>query len=288
MLPRPGLNKIIGAWFARALDKYGDGIDVFAVIFLSNHFHILLRDNKGQLAQFMWYLQLNIAKSINEFNGNRKGEFFCREYDAVPVLTDEDFLDRYAYTVTNAVKSKLLEKASGGPFFNSLKAARQEEPLRFTWFNKTAFHNKTRRNQKVDRKQFEIEYEFTPAVPPMWCGLSKSKRRAALGDLVKQYETRYAKERRSEGKTVLGVKRISNQRWWGRPKNPSHRPRVKVFCHIRELKEEYLEALCTVVGRYREMFDGFIKASSLGRRATLEWPEGCYPPSRMSPIGALD
>ena len=80
MLPRPGVNKLIGAWLAIALYKYGDGIEVFAFIFLSNHFHILLRDTKGQLAEFMWYLQLNIAKALNEFNGKRRGAFFSREY----------------------------------------------------------------------------------------------------------------------------------------------------------------------------------------------------------------
>ena len=286
MIPRPGVNKIIGAWLARALHKYGDGIEVFAFIFLSNHFHMLVRDTKGQLTEFMWYLQLNIAKTLNEFNDNRKGEFFSREYDAVPVLADIDFLDRYAYTVTNAVKSKLFARALEGPFLNSLGAARKDSPMQFTWFDKTAYHNKTRRNQKVDRSEFETVYEIPITPPPMWQSLSKSERRNQIDKLVKNYEARYAKERRSEKQTVLGTNGIAKQRWWQRPKDPARRPRVKVFCCIKKLKEEYLEGRRIIVGAYREMFDGFRKASALGRRVILGWPSGCYPPSCIRPVCA--
>jgi len=287
MLPRKGITKTIGAWLGRAIHECGDGIEIFAFIFLSNHFHILLRDTKGQLAKFMWYLQLNVGKSINILNDERKGTFFSREYDAVPILTEEDFLDKYAYTVTNAVKSKLLAKADSGPFFSSLKAAKSEEPYRFIWFDKTAYHNCTRGNKKVDRAKFEHEYEIPIAKPPMWEGLSKKKRQHLLSDLVENYERRYALERKAEGNTVLGAEQIARQRWWARPKKPARSPRVKVFCHIKELKEEYLEGLRAVTGYYREMFDGFRKASALGRRAILEWPSGCYPPGCMRPIGAI-
>ena len=48
MLPRPGIIKTIGAWLGRALHKYGDGIEIFTFIFLSNHFHILLRPQRPQ------------------------------------------------------------------------------------------------------------------------------------------------------------------------------------------------------------------------------------------------
>lgn len=287
MLPRKGITKTIGAWFGRALHEYGDGIEIFAFIFLSNHFHILLRDTKGQLAEFMWYLQLNAGKNINKLNNERKGTFFSREYDAVPILTEEEFLDKYAYTVTNAVKSKLLTKADSGPFFSSLKAARAEEPYRFIWFDATAYHNRTRGGKKVDRSDFEHEYEIPITPPPMWERLSEKKRLYLLDDLVKTYERRYARERKAEGATILGAERIAKQRWWARPKNPARSPRVKVFCHIKEFKEEYLEGLRIITGAYRELFDKYRKASALGRRAILEWPSGCYPPSCMRPVGAL-
>ena len=115
MLPKPKINRLIGAWLAKALRDHGDGIELYAFVFLSNHFHLLLRDTKGRLAEFMWYLQLNLARAVNRHLG-RRGHFFSREYDAVPVLTDADLEERYAYIVTNAVKAGLVEKAEDWPW----------------------------------------------------------------------------------------------------------------------------------------------------------------------------
>ena len=86
---------------------FGEGIEVYAFVFLSNHFHILVRDTKGTFAAFMWYFQGNVARAINR-ELERKGGFWSREYDDVIVTGDEEFLDRYAYTVGNAVKAGLV------------------------------------------------------------------------------------------------------------------------------------------------------------------------------------
>ena len=36
MLPTPAVINIIQTWFARALCRYGDGLEIFAFIFLSD------------------------------------------------------------------------------------------------------------------------------------------------------------------------------------------------------------------------------------------------------------
>ncbi|MFO8071850.1 MAG: hypothetical protein R6V85_08245, partial [Polyangia bacterium] len=41
LLPRPRVLQLIGAWLAKSLEEHGDGIELFAFIFLSNHFHLL-------------------------------------------------------------------------------------------------------------------------------------------------------------------------------------------------------------------------------------------------------
>ena len=50
LLPSQTINQIIGAWFARSLCLFGEGLEIFAFIFLGNHFHLLCRDTKGTLA----------------------------------------------------------------------------------------------------------------------------------------------------------------------------------------------------------------------------------------------
>ena len=210
--------------------------------------------------------------------------FFSREYDAAPVLTDEDFEARYAYILTNAVKPGLVAKAADSPFFSSLKGALEDNVFKFTWFDRTRKHNRTRRGQKRDRSEFEKDYEYKLAIPPMWKHLSKKRRRERIKELIRANEVRYGRDRRAEGRGVLGARRILAQSPFTRPKNPARSPRVKVFCKVKEIEEAYLEGVRVITGIYKEAYGGFMAAARQGRRPLVEWPPGCYPPSSMVPI----
>jgi len=283
LLPRPRINRLIGAWLAKALREHGDGIELYAFIFLSNHLHLLLRDTKGQLAEFMWFFQLNLARAVNR-ELRRHGHFFSREYDAVPVLTDADLEERYAYVVTNAVKAGLVARAADAPFLSSLDSALDDAPRRFRWLDRTRLHNRTRRGQPVDWRDFERRYELRLAVPPPWRGLSTRARRARIRGLVRGAERRYARERRAAGLGVLGRRRILAQSPLMRPRDPARRPRVKVFCKVRELRQEYLAGVRELTGRYREAYGAWLAAARAGRRTPVAWPPGCYPPSSLQPL----
>ena len=283
LLPKPKINRLIGAWLAKALQEHGDGIQLYAFIFLSNHLHLLLRDTKGQLAELMWFFQANLARAVNRELG-RHGHFFSREYDAVPVLTDADFEERYAYIVTNAVKAGLVDRAADGPFLSSLELALSDKTMRFRWLDRTRLHNRTRRNQRVNQRDFERAYELRLATPPLWRGLTTRARRARIRELVRSNEQRYRRERRAEGRSVLGRRRIMAQSPLMRPRDPARRPRVKVFCKLHELKEAYLAGLRELVGRYREAYGAWLTAARQGLRTLVDWPPGCYPPSALRPL----
>lgn len=285
MLPTAAVLHVIGVWLAKSLKEYGDGIELYGFIFLSNHFHLLLRDPKGQLAQFMWYFQLNVAKTVNGLLG-RHGHFFSREYDAAPVLTDEDFENRYAYILTNAVKAGLVSRAGDGPFFSSLEMSLEETSRTFEWEDRTRKHNKSRRGQQVSKEEVTRRYTLELSVPPQWREWSAQERRRRIESLVKANEERYGKERRAEGRGVLGVRRLMSQSPLMRPVNPARSNRVKVFCQDRELAKEHLEMVKAITGAYREALDGFWKAARKGRRSLVVWPPWTYPPSSMVPVGA--
>jgi hypothetical protein len=196
---------------------------------LSNHFHLLLRDPNGELAKFMWYFQRNLAIAVNRELNHRRGHVFSGPYHAVPILTDEDFERAYAYVVVNAVKAGLVAKAEDGPFLSSLRAALAEEPMVFTWFDRTAKHNKTRRGQKVDDAAFEVEYELRLAVPPLWQELSREARRERIAQLVRGAEKYYGQGMRAMGRSPLGERRILAQSPLSRPKNPSRTAQTRSF-----------------------------------------------------------
>ena len=286
LLPKPHIIELIGAWLAKAQKEHGDGIELYAFIFMSNHLHLLLKDTKGQLAKFMWFFQLNLAKAINRELG-RQGHFFSREYHAVPVLDDQAFDNCYAYILTNAVKAGLVARAADGPFFSSLGAALAEKPLTFSWLNRTAKHNKSRRGKKLDPALFEETYELTVAIPDQWQKLSRTERRGCIEALVKASEVKLGRARRAEGRGVLGRRRILQQSPWMRPKRPARNAQLRYYRPDREQEAAYYEALGRTVEAYKTVYDGFIKAATSGRRLKLlEWPEFCYPPSSMVPTGA--
>jgi len=282
MLPREKINLIIAAWFAKALVLYGQGLKVYAFTFLSNHFHLLIEDTTGSLAQFMCYFQGNVARAINKDLG-RHGKFWGREYDDVIVDGEAEFWDRYGYTMCNAVKSGLVDKASEWVGFNSLEGALTAKKYSFEVLNLTKFHNARRQGKKVTEDEFMETFEFELSPPPMWSGKTKEEQEELTREFVESAEQAYRARR--ENKRPLGVRGVFRQSPFDRPENPSFRPRIKVLSFDKQRRKELLEGYRQFNGLYREIIGGFYIAAMKGRRPAVEWPEGSYPPSCLRPRG---
>jgi len=283
LLPTARTLEIIQGWFARALSLYGDGLEIYAFIFLSNHLHLLVNDTKGTLAAFMWYFQSNVAKAINKELG-RNGRFWSRAYDDVIVNGDDELLDRYAYTLANAVKAGLVDRSEEWPGWSSLEGALTDGKYSVEMLNQTKLHNATRRGQKVDKSEFIETWTFELTPPPFLKNLEVAERNRFIRDLLNGAEKEFRAAR--DNKPPLGVPNIMNQNPLDRPKNSAFRPRIKVYCIDRERRLEWLSSYQTFIAGYREVFDSFRKASAEGRRPVVEWPMGSYPPSCWYPVGS--
>jgi REP element-mobilizing transposase RayT len=283
LLPTDAVTSIIQCWFAKALALYGQGLEIYAFVFLSNHLHILCRDTKGTLAAFMWYFQGNVARAINKELG-RRGRFFARAYDDVILdpESEDDFWDRYAYTLCNPVKAGLVDESEQWAGWSSLDGALSDGKYHFEMLNKTKLHNATRRGQKVDPSKFVEVFEFELAVPPMLKGKEETERKSFISELKRSAETEYRNKR--ENKKPLGMEKIRTQKPTDRPLDPSFRPRIKVFSKDKAKSEELLDGYRTFVGCYREIFGGYKKASSQRKRPAVEWPMDGYPPSCLHPV----
>jgi REP element-mobilizing transposase RayT len=281
MLPNDRITEIIQCWFARALCLFGDGIEIYAFIFLSNHWHALLKDTKGTLAAFMWYFQGNVAKAINRELG-RKGRFWSREYDDVIVPGEYEFLNRYAYTVGNAVKAGLVNKSGDWPGWSSLEGALGDGKYSFEMLNRTKLHNATRRGQQVDESKFMENWRFELATPPMLLDKSREEQANFIKELVESAEKKYQKDRGYN--PALGIDRILGQRPLDRPLEPACRPRIRVFCLDETEENTWLEGFRNFVGGYRDTFDVFRKAATKGKRPAVEWPKGSFAPSCLYPV----
>jgi REP element-mobilizing transposase RayT len=187
LLPTEQTQALIIEWLARAVTFVGGEVEIHAFIFLSNHFHMLLRDTGGQLARFLGYFQGNLAKAVNKSLG-RRGKFWGREYDDMIFGTDEDYLNRYAYTLCNAVKAGLVDEAREWRGVSSLELAQSGKALTVRVLNKTKLHNATRRGQKVKMEKYYETHTLELAVPPMWAGLTRGRRAKKLAELLQSGE----------------------------------------------------------------------------------------------------
>jgi REP element-mobilizing transposase RayT len=283
--PDPQTTNLIGAWLSRALEKYGDGIELYACVVLSNHFHLLLRDNKGQLARFMWYFQTNLAKELNRLRGRTPARVFGRRYHAERVEDEKSFLSRWVYVLCNPVKSGLVRRAASWPGLTSIRSALEGKELEFESLDRTAFHNATRGRKKVRREDFVRRHALRFAVPPMHAHLGTKRRRAVAAELVAAFEREQQALRKAAGKGFLGVAGVLSQDPEGRSAEPSFGPRRWVAAETREREAEVLEAWSWVTKDYRERFAGFRRASLLGKRFHGEWPPWTCPPCCIEPVG---
>lgn len=283
LLPRPSTNRLIRGWLARSLSRYR-GIELYAFAFLSNHFHLLLRDTSGELPAFMGYFQRCLARAVNEELDRGSAHVFAGPYDAVPVLTDADFEVKYAYVLTNAVKEDLVERAGDGPFFTSLQMSLDERPREFPLVNRTRRNDKSRGGRSVSEKEVTERFALSLAVAPAWREWSIGRRQERIEGLVRANEVRHRRRRRAEGKSVLGSGRVLQHKPWMRARERPSSPRLRVHSRNPERAKEYSASIRAIRAAYGEAYGEYLAAARNRRRAAIEWPPWTYPPSSLEPI----
>ncbi|MBN2525789.1 MAG: transposase [Deltaproteobacteria bacterium] len=290
VLPTKENNKAIRYWLAKSKNKHGKHIEIYAFIFLSNHFHILLRDPAGELPRFMNYFQGNLARAINR-NIKRKGKFWQREYHDLVVDTvssDEVFWDRYAYTALNAVKSGLVSTATQWGGVSSVPHMLCNTPITGKGLNKTKYGDKKRHNKNVKPKEFEETFEFTLSTPPFLENQEESARLKFIQSLFKSAAVAYRKARLN--KPVLGMKKVLKQSFQDRPRSPKQSPRTRFKSFCADAKMDFKKMYKTFVGIYKHAvhlmfvyFNDTDRNQHVSIDTTFPWPPGSYPPTKHKP-----
>ena len=282
LLPNERINELVLYWFARALQKYGQGLEIFAFCFLSNHFHLLCRDTKGTLAAFMGYFQGNLAKAINCELGRDPAHFWQGHYDDQIIDGKKSFWNKYVYIVTNAVKSGLVRRVEEWAGCNSFKAAVSGERIIGTGLNKTRYHNGNRGKLKRPKSMFTETFEFELTPPPMLEGLSPKEQQKEIYRMVKHSEVHYLSRRNR--KPVLGMAKVMSFKPTHKAASPEPRHRRRFSCDSVDREQELLEEYRSFIYGYKLTFDGFRRSTQMGRRFHGEWPIGSYPPSCHYPV----
>jgi REP element-mobilizing transposase RayT len=244
MRPSAVTNRIIGGVLARAIRVFD--VDVFAFIFVSNHFHLLLRSRDCRIPAFMQYLRSNIAKKVGQLV-NWHGKFWDRRYDAEPVLDDDALVGRLGYILLHGVKEGLVARPQDWPGLTSIPELLAVGTRNFIWPS----------NKNVDSPGDLLRVEPLPC----WSRDDLALRRRRLNQMMNNIVKETRKERGD--RPVLGVGRVLAQDPYSRPRSIKRSPRPLCHASTETARKRYAK-------KYHEFASAFAEASAAYRGGTLD------------------
>ena len=120
--PGPLVDRVVLFCFAAAAERYG--IELYALVVMSNHYHVVFKDVHGNMPAFFQWVNRHIAVVLNEFYQRRESFWKPGSYSAVAVHfadeietlnTREDVLEALDYVELNPVRAGLVHRHTDWP-----------------------------------------------------------------------------------------------------------------------------------------------------------------------------
>jgi putative transposase len=270
--PSPALNEIVHGLLARGKRRYG--VEVCLFVFMSGHFHLLLRvENALQLSRFMTWLNSNLAREVARLT-DWTGKVFDRRYTHVLVSPEEAAqVDRLHYFLAHGAKENLVASPLEWPGVHCAQAILSEAPLEGVWFDRTREGVARRRGQDVGPRDFAEEeiLEWDPL--PCWAHLSREEYVKRVREAVEQIESDTAARIRETGIAPLGPAAILAQNPFDRPNRSKKSPAPLFHAFRKSVRQEMWEAYALFVATFREAAERLKNG-----HPHPAFPEGSFPP----------
>lgn len=278
-LLRPGrvANEIIVGCLARARQAHPE-VKIFAAIFLSNHFHLLLWvPDARTMAGFMGHLKTNLSKQLGKLH-RWPGSLFHRRYDHVIVSDEEEAqVARLRYLLAHGLKEDLVPRPEDWPGVHCARQLVAGEPLRGFWFDGTAACNARCRGRSPGRYDHGERVEVHLDKLPCWQRLSDEEYRAAVADLLADLEAQHGARRQADGIHLPSARicrrKLRRQNPEDRPETAdAPRPKPRFHAFKRSVRRRLERALERFLAAYRAAA-ARLKAGDLD----AAFPPGCFP-----------
>lgn len=271
LLPVPELCTIIVGILARAQRLCP--VDICGLVFLSNHFHLLLRvPDAERLSGFMNYVNSNLAREAGRLHRWR-AKFWSRRYQAIVVSEEEGAqIGRLKYLLSHGCKEGLVARPEDWPGVHGIHALLTGEPLLGRWFDRTKEYTARSRSERVHPRQFVIPETLTLAPLPCWRHLPLEEIRARVEGLLREIEAEAAVARK--GKPPFGARAILKQHPHSVPVEPKRSPAPSFHAASRVVRDELQRAYARFVAAFREA-----SARLRAGDRTAEFPLGAFPPA---------
>ena len=292
-------------WFVLAVVVRKYGIAVHEVMWMSNHYHLVLTDVRGNLPDFMRELNSLISRGLNALRGST-GSNIEKGYNIVTPADDEKVVGHCVYSLLNACATHLVDRVREWTGVSSLaldygKPMLIERPKAGLWKHAgTKERARTAgRGTSPGRARFRgrtkmperIEFELVrPAIRP---DLGDDELRALIRERVEAGELALIRERAEKGRKALGMKRVLRQSWSDTPSTSrvlfettprvsgrSKWARLEALGRRLDFEAEYVAArdkivrLLAAAGRATRSFGARLR--DLARIGDVVFPHGTY------------
>jgi len=270
MRPSQEVKKLILGVLCRAQAKYR--VEIYAFVFLSNHFHILLRvDSAEQLAGFTGFLKANVAKEIGRLHDWKEKFWGSRYHSASVADSDTAQVARFMYILSNGCKEGLVASPLDWPGASSARALfHGETTLKGVWYDRTAQY---RARVRGERKLFPSVETIRLSPLPCLAGLSTAEQREFAVNAVHRIEQETRELHEEKGSRPLGARAIEQRDPHNAPED-FHSSPAPLF-HVAT-REQYWKMRVT-----REMtIAAYRQAAELLRQGhtDVRFPYGSFPP----------
>ena len=237
------------------------GVLLHAICFMSNHWHGVVTDPWGRLPEFLERFHRLFARAQNSALGRWENLWSSEKPSIVELVSDEDILDKMAYTVANPTAAGLVRSPREWPGVISL---RLEE------------------NVVVDRPDvafFDPDGGLPEQVTlnivraPIYRHLDDAALARDLALAVERHVRRAREALVAQGRKFLGAKAVLQQSFDAAPNSTELRRTAspRIAAHNAPLRVHAIRRLLDFVRRYRAAWHAYRS----GARDTL-FPAGTY------------
>jgi putative transposase len=259
--PDRHMARIFGYCLAVASERYG--ILVHASVTLSNHWHLVVTDVRGNLPEFLRDVHSLIARCVNARYRRCENVWAVRQPSAVHLLDTGIIWEKLVYCLANAVSSWLVASHHAWPGFHTLPDALTNGPK--VYARPTEYFST--RTQLPDTATLVI------TKPPALAHLSDDDYVAQLKKRVAAKESGLNKRSRDGKRPFLGVTAIMAQDPHGHPQTP--RPQNEVNPRVAASDPEIRKAALGLLADFLHLYAKARDKWSKGNRR-VRFPRGTY------------
>ena len=258
LVPRGITPGLVG--YAIALAAARHGIEVHAVVALSNHIHGIFTDPRGVISDFARDVHSLIARALNAEYGVWENFWSTDGLSLVRLVGPADVWSKLVYCQTNAVAAGLVERSPAWPGFRTAPADVRGPGLVFPR-PRTALFRKT---------SLPDEVTLRLTVPPALAQLAPDAFAEAFAKRVRSRESELRAQAARDGRPFLGARAVLKQRRDTRPatREPRRGRDPSIACRDKPRRIAEL----TELKRFREAYFTALQAWRAGHLPV------CFPP----------